>query len=76
VFAYNSKYNLTIRILPIEVVIGEKPNFLDSIRDLDSSIGKTTRVSAYRVPAVVTRVERIVADRAKIRQYIEHAQSL
>ena len=66
-FAYNSKYNLTIRILPIEVVIGEKLNFPDSIRDLDGSIGKTTRVSARRVPVVVTRVERIVADRAKIR---------
>jgi len=60
------KYNLTIRILPIKVVIGEKPNFLDSIRDSDSGIGKTTRVSAYRVPIVVTQVERIVADRAKI----------
>ncbi len=64
---YNSKYNLTIYILPIEVVIGEKLNFLDSIRDSDSGIGKTTRVSARRVPAVVTRVERIVANRAKIR---------
>ncbi len=71
-FTYNSKYNLTIHILPIEVVIGEKPNFLDSIRDLDGGKGKTTRVSARRVPAVVTRVERIVADRAKIRQYIEY----
>ena len=40
-------------------------NFLDSIIDLNSSIGKTTRVSAYRVPVVVTRVERIVADRLK-----------
>jgi len=54
-------------ILPIEVVIGEKLNFLDSIKDLDSSIGKTTKVSAYRVPVVVTRVEYIVANRAKIR---------
>jgi len=67
------KYNLTIRILPIEAVIGEKPNFLDSIRDLDEGKGKTTRVLARRVPVVVTRVERIVANRAKIRQYIEHA---
>ncbi len=67
------KYNLTIRISLIEAVIGEKPNFPDGIRDSEGSIGKTTRVSARRVPAVVTRVERIVADRAKIRQYIEHA---
>ncbi len=66
-FTYNLKYNLTIRISLIEVVIGEKLNFLDSIRDSDSGIGKTTRVLARRVPAVVTRVERIVADRAKIR---------
>ena len=67
------KYNLTIRILPIEVVIGEKLNFLDSIRDLDGGKGKTTRVLARRVPAIVTRIERIVANRAKIRQYIEYA---
>jgi len=51
----------------IEAVIGEKLNFLDSIRDSDGGTGKTTRVLARRVPVVVTRVERIVANRAKIR---------
>ncbi len=65
-FTYNLKYNLTIRISPIKVATGEKPNFPNSIRDLDMGIGKTTRVLARRVPAVVIRVERIVADRAKI----------
>ncbi len=46
--------------------MGEKLNFLDSIRDSDGGIGKTAGVSARRVPAAVTRVERIVTDRAKI----------
>jgi len=75
-FTYNSKYNLTIRILPIQAAIGEQPNFLDSIRDSKGGQGKTTGVSARGVPAAVTRVERIVAERATMRQYIEHAQSL
>ncbi len=46
------------------------------MRDSDGGIGKTTRVSARRVPVVVARVERIVANRAKIEQYIKYTQSL
>jgi len=75
-FAYNSKYNSTIRMSPIEAAMGEQPNFPDGIRDSDGGEGKTTGVSARGVPAAVARVERMVADRGRMRQHIEHAQSL
>ena len=75
-FAYNSKYNSTIRMSPIEAAMGEKPNFPDGIRDSDGGMGKTAGVSARGVPAAVARVERMVTDRAKMQQYIKHAQSL
>lgn len=66
-YAYNSKYNSTIQMSPIEAVTGERPDFPDGLRESPSG-----EVVSNAPPSAKARVARMIRARSELVRKIEH----